>query len=290
MTTPVVTATPATTTSINSDLGKYVKELEGKDRKSAELLRLLQLAVEADEKEQCVFLDKEVIATSSSLIIVSVLVANKSERAIHFPIHLQYRARTVVTTALVDSGATGNFIDPSLIHQLLLPSWPIPPLQALSIDKMPNKQGQITTTTHIHCKATTVTVQMDPYPFPFTHNLHSNLVFSLRLSLVSRQPQLSMMTRSPSKSSSLLWQPPDLSLTETHHPHGCPSKKKPFSMTIGAQDLRAFTHRKPFSITVEAQDLWAFAYSHPSRSPLELYVSLHYTWVCAARDQVTQAI
>ena len=31
---------------------KYVKDLEGKGKKSAELLRLLQIAVEADETEE----------------------------------------------------------------------------------------------------------------------------------------------------------------------------------------------------------------------------------------------
>ena len=92
---------------------------------------------------------------SSSLVIASVLVANKSERAIRFPIHLQYGARTVVTTTLIDCRATGNFIDPSLIDQLLLPSWPIQPLQALNVDGMLNKQGQITAVTRVHCKVTT---------------------------------------------------------------------------------------------------------------------------------------
>ena len=59
---------------------------------------------------------------SSSSVIASVLVANKSERAIRFPIQLQYGVRTVATTALVDCGAMGNFIDPSLVQRLLLPS------------------------------------------------------------------------------------------------------------------------------------------------------------------------
>ena len=78
---------------------------------------------------------------SSSSIIASVLVANISERAIQFPICLQYGARTVATTALVDCGATGNFIDPSLVQCLLLPSQPILPLQAFNIDGTANKQG-----------------------------------------------------------------------------------------------------------------------------------------------------
>ena len=105
-------------------------------------------------KRWSIFLDQEVETTTSSLVIASVLVANKSERAIHFPIHLQYGARTVVTTTLVDCGATGNFIDPSLVHWLLLPSRLILPLQALNIDRTPHKQGQITAATCIHCQAT----------------------------------------------------------------------------------------------------------------------------------------
>ena len=49
------TTTTPTTTSNKSDLGKYVKELEGKGRKPDELLRLLQLAVEANEKDEASF-------------------------------------------------------------------------------------------------------------------------------------------------------------------------------------------------------------------------------------------
>ena len=41
-----------TSTSEEGDLMKYVKDLEGKGKKPAELLRLLQLAVEPDETEE----------------------------------------------------------------------------------------------------------------------------------------------------------------------------------------------------------------------------------------------
>ena len=44
-----------TTTTNGSDLEKYIKELEGKGRKPDELLRLLQLAVEAEEKDKVSF-------------------------------------------------------------------------------------------------------------------------------------------------------------------------------------------------------------------------------------------
>ena len=53
--TRMTTTTPVTATPNESNLGKYVKELEGKGRKPNELLWLLQLAVEADEKTKCLF-------------------------------------------------------------------------------------------------------------------------------------------------------------------------------------------------------------------------------------------
>ena len=88
--------------------------------------------------------------SSSSYAITSVLVANQSERAIRFPICLQYRMRTITTTTLIDCGATRNFIDPSLVQHLLLPSQPIPPLQAFNVDRTVNRQGWITATTKVH--------------------------------------------------------------------------------------------------------------------------------------------
>ena len=94
------------------------------------------------------------MTSSSSLDITSVIVANKSERALRFPIKLQYRARTVTTTALIDCRATRNFIDPSLVSHLLLPSRAIPPLQAFNVDGTVNKQGRITAATTVHYQAT----------------------------------------------------------------------------------------------------------------------------------------
>ena len=45
----------STSTPEEGDLTKYIKELEGKGRIPAELLCLLQLAVEADEKDEASF-------------------------------------------------------------------------------------------------------------------------------------------------------------------------------------------------------------------------------------------
>ena len=53
--TRTTTTTPIAATPNESDLGKYVKELEGKGRKPGKLLQLLQLAVEANEKDEASF-------------------------------------------------------------------------------------------------------------------------------------------------------------------------------------------------------------------------------------------
>ena len=53
--TRTTTTTPIATMPNKSDLGRYVKELEGKGRKPDKLLRLLQLAVEANKKDEVSF-------------------------------------------------------------------------------------------------------------------------------------------------------------------------------------------------------------------------------------------
>ena len=55
MTTPTASVSTAVNMTTETDFGKYMKELEGKGRKSAELLHLLQLAVEADKKDKVSF-------------------------------------------------------------------------------------------------------------------------------------------------------------------------------------------------------------------------------------------
>ena len=43
----------------------------------------------SQQEQRSIFLDQGVVAMSSPLGIASVLLANKDERAIHFPIHLK---------------------------------------------------------------------------------------------------------------------------------------------------------------------------------------------------------
>ena len=71
--------------------------------------------------------------TSSSHLITHVLVTSPSNQTMHFPILLQGKNQIVETTALIDSDATGNFMDilydyslsmtsPSFIYQ----NWLLP--------------------------------------------------------------------------------------------------------------------------------------------------------------------
>ena len=102
-----------------------------------------------------------------------------------------------------------------------------------------------------------------------THQLPSNLVSPLELSLVSSPCQLSDdCVIDPQESSSPLWLPLNLSLNKARLLHGCPSRG----------DLRT---QLPLSITVGAQDLWAFAHCRPSRSLGTLRVlALHLSVCC----------
>ena len=55
MTTSTTSAPATATTTEESELEEYVKELEGKGRKPTEWLYLLQITVEADEKDKASF-------------------------------------------------------------------------------------------------------------------------------------------------------------------------------------------------------------------------------------------
>ena len=54
---------------------------------------------------------------SPSLTLDCVLVASPYNRSMTFPIMLQGKNKTVDTSALIDSGATGNFMDLQLLSR-----------------------------------------------------------------------------------------------------------------------------------------------------------------------------
>ena len=88
---------------------------------------------------------------SSSHLINRVLVALPNNRSMSFPISLQGKSKTIDTTVLINSGATGNFMD---IHLLSLNNFTLvhlpEPIVAYNVDGTKNLKGTI------HWKARTV--------------------------------------------------------------------------------------------------------------------------------------
>ena len=73
-----------------------------------------------------------------------VLVAPSNERTLRFPIKLLIGTQTVETSALIDSGATRNFIDLRLLSLANFPLKKLPqPIGAFNIDGTPNRRGTI---------------------------------------------------------------------------------------------------------------------------------------------------
>ena len=68
----------------------------------------------------------------------------------NLPIQLLGIKKTIDTTTLIDSGATGNFIDPYLLLCRIFKLSPLPsPIIAYNIDGTPNNKGTIHWTTVI---------------------------------------------------------------------------------------------------------------------------------------------
>ena len=79
-----------------------------------------------------------------SYINSHVLVASASERTLHFPIKLLVGQQTVETTALIDSGATGNFIDLRLLSLANFPLKKLPQsIHTFNVDGTANQQETI---------------------------------------------------------------------------------------------------------------------------------------------------
>ena len=80
----------------------------------------------------------------SSHIVNHVITALPNERTLHIPIRLSNRTQIIETTTLVDCGATGNFIDVSLLRLLELPLEKLSkPIIANNIDGTANAKETI---------------------------------------------------------------------------------------------------------------------------------------------------
>ena len=89
------------------------------------------------------FLKREDASTSPSLTLDRVLVATNN-RSMTFPITLQGKNKTIDTSVLIDSGATGNFMDLRLLSRdnfvlIQLPT----PILAYNVDGTTNQKGTI---------------------------------------------------------------------------------------------------------------------------------------------------
>jgi predicted aspartyl protease len=89
-------------------------------------------------------LKQEVASTSSSYKPPHVLVASQNERTLRFPVKLLVGNQIVETSALIDSGATGNFLDIGLLSLANFPLQRLPkPIQAYNVDGSTNRKGTI---------------------------------------------------------------------------------------------------------------------------------------------------
>ena len=79
-----------------------------------------------------------------SQFLSHVLVASDNERTLRFPVKLLLGKQIVETTALIDSRATGNFIDLGLLSLVHFPLRKMSqPVRAFNVDGSLNKQGTI---------------------------------------------------------------------------------------------------------------------------------------------------
>ena len=121
---------------------------------------------------------------SSSLThsLASVITAIPTERTLKVAVTLHVYRRDHETIAVIDSGASGCFIDPQLVHQLNLKTFPlIKPVQAYNVDGTTNCKGNITQEVDIELS------------FPDSSNpLHSETTRLMILNLGKPQLILSM--------------------------------------------------------------------------------------------------
>ena len=90
------------------------------------------------------FLKRKAATTSPSLALNHVLVASQENRTLRLLISLHGIKQTVDTTALIDSGATGNFINPHLLPKEIFNLTPcLSPIIAYNVDGTSNTKGTI---------------------------------------------------------------------------------------------------------------------------------------------------
>ena len=80
-----------------------------------------------------------------------IFIASSNERTLRCPIKLLVGQQTVETTALIDSSATGNFIDLGLLSLANFSLKKLPQsIGAFNMDGTPNQQGTILWKAHTH--------------------------------------------------------------------------------------------------------------------------------------------
>ena len=80
----------------------------------------------------------------SSHTVNHVITALPNERTMHIPIQLSNGTQTIKTTALINCGATGNFIDIGLLCLLEFPLEKLPQsIIANNVDRTSNTKGTI---------------------------------------------------------------------------------------------------------------------------------------------------
>ena len=93
------------------------------------------------------------------------------------PIQLQGIKKTIDTTTLIDSGATGNFINPHFLSCGIFKLSPLPfPIIAYSIDGTPNNKGTICWTMVISFTSGSFT---DTIKFMVIQLSHPQIIFGM---------------------------------------------------------------------------------------------------------------
>ena len=91
------------------------------------------------------------MSRSTTHSLAPIITGIPTERTLKITVNLQWNHGIHETTAVIDSGATGSFIDTQLVHQLNLMTFPLSrPVKAYNIDGTTNCKGNITQETDIN--------------------------------------------------------------------------------------------------------------------------------------------